>query len=106
MQGQTIKQPTAVVVDLKYARNEAQVYVMLSRAQSLSQIYIIDKLHEEKWHASRSGLKEYNSGLADAINVDHDEVSDEEEEAVTVTITSGDTHIHHLFTKNLLNTLC
>ena len=65
MQGQTIKQPTAVVVDLKYARNEAQVYVMLSRAQSLSQIYIIDKLHEEKWHASRSGLKEYNSGLAD-----------------------------------------
>ena len=73
MQGQTIKQPTAVVVDLKYARSEAQVYVMLSRAQSLNQIYIIDKLHEEKWHASRSGLKEYNSGLADAINVTNDE---------------------------------
>ena len=73
MQGQTIKQPTAVVVDLRYARNEAQVYVMLSRAQSLSQIYIIDKLFEEKWRASRSGLKEYNEGLVDAINVDHEE---------------------------------
>ena len=49
------------------------MYVMLSRAQSLSQIYIIDKLFEEKWRASRSGLKEYNEGLVDAINVDHEE---------------------------------
>ena len=39
-------------------------------------------------------------------DVDPDEVSDEEEEAVTVTLPSGDTHIHHLFTKNLSNTLC
>ena len=39
-------------------------------------------------------------------DVDPDEVCDEEVEAVTVTITSGDTHIHHHFTKNLLNTLC
>ena len=39
-------------------------------------------------------------------DVDPDEVSDEEVEAVTVTLPSGDTHIHHLFTKNLLNTLC
>ena len=39
-------------------------------------------------------------------DIDPDEVSDEEEEAVTVTLTSGDTHIHHLFTKNLLTTLC
>ena len=46
---------------------------MLSRAQSLSQIYIIEKLYEEKWHASRSGLREYNSGLENAINIDHDE---------------------------------
>ena len=46
---------------------------MLSRAQSLSQIYIIDKLHEEKWHASRSGLREYNSGLENAINIDKEE---------------------------------
>ena len=46
---------------------------MLSRAQSLSQIYIIEKLHEEKWHASRSGLKEYNSGVENAINIEHEE---------------------------------
>ena len=47
---------------------------MLSRAQSLSQIYIIDKLFEEKWHASRSGLKEYTSGVEEAINVDQEKV--------------------------------
>ena len=69
VQGQTIKQPTAVVVDMKFARNEAQVYVMLSRAQKLSQIYIIEKLHEEKWRASQSGLREYTCGLQNAINV-------------------------------------
>ena len=40
---------------------------MLSRAQSLSQIYIIDKMYEEKWHASRSGLKEYISGVEESL---------------------------------------
>ena len=73
VQGQTIKQPTAVVVDMKFARNEAQVYVMLSRAQTLSQIYIIEKLYEEKWRASQSGLREYTCGLQNAINVETDQ---------------------------------
>ena len=58
-----------MVVNLKFARNEAQVYVMLSRAQNLRQIYIIDKLYEEKWKASRSGLTEFQSGLENAINI-------------------------------------
>ena len=73
MQGQTIRQPTAVVVDLKFAKNEAQVYVMLSRAQNLNQIYIIDKLCEEKWKASSSGLLEFKSGLENAINIERTE---------------------------------
>ena len=46
---------------------------MLSRAQSLSQIYIIEKLFEEKWRASASGLREYNAGLQNAINIDREE---------------------------------
>ena len=46
------------------------MYVMLSRAQALSQIHIIDKLYEEKWRASSSGLKEYDAGLESAINID------------------------------------
>ena len=45
------------------------MYVMLSRAQNLNQIYIIGKLYEEKWKASRSGLSEFQSGLENAINI-------------------------------------
>ena len=95
VQGQTIKQPTAVVVDLRYARNEAQVYVMLSRAQSLSQIYIINNLYEEKWRASRSGLKEFDSGLENAINVDK---QDEEKqfEILSLNVLSLRKHIQDL----------
>ena len=44
---------------------------MLSRAQNLSQIYIIGKLFEEKWKASSSGLLEFKSGLENAINIEH-----------------------------------
>ena len=95
VQGQTIKQPTSVVVDLRYARNEAQVYVMLSRAQSLSQIYIINNLYEEKWRASRSGLKEFDLGLENAINVDK---QDEEKqfEILSLNVLSLRKHIQDL----------
>ena len=48
---------------------------------------------------------DHDLGGGRVTDVDPDEVCGEEEEAVTVTLTSGDTHIHHLFTKNLLNTL-
>jgi len=46
------------VADLKNCKNEAQVYVILSRAQRLSQIFIIGKLHEKKWYAAKSALDE------------------------------------------------
>lgn len=95
MQGQTIKQPTAVVVDLRYARNEAQVYVMLSRAQSLTQIYIIDKLYEEKWRASRSGLKEFDSGLENAINIEKQD-ENKQFEILSLNILSLRKHIQDL----------
>ena len=47
------------------------MYVSLSRAQNLNQIYIIGKLYEENWRASKSGLVEFKSGLENAINVEH-----------------------------------
>ena len=52
VQGQTFKPPQSVVVDLKNARNEAQVYVMLSRAQNLEQLFILDNLYVKNWKAS------------------------------------------------------
>ena len=56
VQGQTIAPPTSVVVDLKHAKFEAQVYVMLSRAQNLNQIFILDSLYYDNWKASKSGM--------------------------------------------------
>ena len=38
----------------------------------MNQIYIIGKLYEENWKASKSGLVEFNSGLENAINVEND----------------------------------
>ena len=71
------------------------MYVMLSRAQSLSQIYIIDKLFEEKWRASRSGLKEFDSGLENAINIDSVE-SKKQIEIVSLNILSLRKHFGDL----------
>ena len=56
IQGQTIKKPIHVVVDLNRAKNETQVYVMLSRAQELNQIIILDKLYENIWKVSHKAL--------------------------------------------------
>ena len=58
VQGQTIKKPMKVVVDLKKANKEAQVYVMLSRAQSLDQLIILDELYDKNWRVSQEALQE------------------------------------------------
>ena len=71
------------------------MYVMLSRAQSLTQIYIIDKLYEEKWRASHSGLKEFNSGLENAINV-YKQDENKQFEVLSLNILSLRKHIQDL----------
>ena len=68
IQGQTIKKPIPVVVDLNRARNEAQVYVMLSRAQELDQIIILDKLYENIWKVSHKALTEVQRLSSKALN--------------------------------------
>ena len=45
VQGQTVRDPTAVVVDLKHCRDPGQVYVTISRAQKLSQLFILNNLY-------------------------------------------------------------
>ena len=60
-----------MVVDLKYAKQPSQVYVMLSRAQTLSQIYIIDKLFEDNWRVSESAVRELQSSETNAVNVEN-----------------------------------
>ena len=57
-QGQTIQQPSKVVIDLQKVFQAAQSYVMLSRVQSLDQLYILGKLPVEKLYADKKALAE------------------------------------------------
>ena len=43
IQGQTISKPLKVALDIKSVFDDGQAHVMLSRAQELNQIYIIDE---------------------------------------------------------------
>ena len=68
VQGQTIKPPQGVVMDIKNVKNDAQVYVMASRAQKLEQLFIIEDLHLHKWKASASALKELSRLTSASLN--------------------------------------
>ena len=57
-QGQTIQKPNKAAMDFRSVFQAAQSYVMLSRIQSLSQLYIIGSLPENKFYASQQAIKE------------------------------------------------
>ena len=57
-QGQTVKSPQKVVIDLRSVFEAAQAYVMASRVQELDQLYILEDLPEEKIYANQSALAE------------------------------------------------
>ena len=58
MQGSTVSKPDKLVIDLTKVFEAAQAYVMMSRVQSLTQLYILDKLPLEKIYASKIAMKE------------------------------------------------
>ena len=57
-QGQTILNPSKVVIDLRKVFQAAQSYVMLSRVQSLEQLHILEKFPEEKLYIDQKALME------------------------------------------------
>ena len=57
-QGQTITAPKTVSLDLKSVFDPAQAYVMLSRVQSLEQVFIVDSIKPEKINISKPALFE------------------------------------------------
>ena len=68
VQGQTVREPTAVVVDLKHCRDPGQVYVTISRAQKLSQLFIMNSLYTDNWKASRDAKFELENSEKVALN--------------------------------------
>ena len=57
-QGQTVHNPMKLVVDLRLVRSPAQAYVMLSRVQSIDQIYILEEFDENALVVCQYALKE------------------------------------------------
>ena len=58
MQGSTVCKPDSLVIDLESVREAAQAYVMMSRVQSISQLYILNKLPHQKIYPSTTAMKE------------------------------------------------
>ena len=58
VQGQTVKKPNNLVVDLRTVRESAQAYVILSRVQALSQLFILESVCADKIRASTSAMEE------------------------------------------------
>ena len=68
VQGQTVRDPTAIVVDLKHCKDPGQVYVTHSRAQKLSQLFILNNLYWDNWKTSADALLELNNSEKEALN--------------------------------------
>ena len=58
VQGSSIAFPTTVAMDINSCFQSGQAYVMLSRVQSLDQVYIVDKLDERKIMMSQKAFDE------------------------------------------------
>ena len=83
-------------MDFDRAKNHSQCYVALSRVQELSQVYIVDKLHEEcaGWKVSLSAIGELENSLKTAINTQP--VEEIELEIMSLNVRSLRKHIRHV----------
>ena len=68
VQGQTVKPPQSIVMNIEKVRDDNQVYVMLSRAQKLEQVFILDNLYLKKWKTSESALQELKRLEENSLN--------------------------------------
>ena len=64
-----MKKPNSLVIDLKSVREHAQAYVILSRVQALSQLYILDSLCPHKITACSKAVTELDRMMKNAINL-------------------------------------
>jgi len=58
IQGQTVGNPNALIVDVTSVHQPGMAYVMFSRVQSIEQLYIVDKIDTEKITVNDKVIKE------------------------------------------------
>ena len=68
MQGSTVLRPDSLAIDLTSVKEAAQAYVMMSRVQSIDQLYILDKLPREKLYPSQKAMEELQRLLKISLN--------------------------------------
>ena len=68
VRGLTVKKTNNLVVDLRTVREAAQAYVILSRVQALSQLFILESVSADKITASWVAMEELKRLERDAIN--------------------------------------
>ena len=68
VQGQTVKKPNSLVIDLRSVREAAQAYVILSRVQALNQLFILVAVCAHKITASVKAMEELKRMNRVAIN--------------------------------------
>ena len=68
IQGQTVRKPRKVIVDLRSVFQPAMAYVMLSRVESIEQLYILEELDDSKIYGNSHAIKELDRMNRNAIN--------------------------------------
>ena len=68
MQGSTVSKPDQLVIDLASVREPAQAYVMMSRVQTIQQLFILNKLPREKIYPSPIAMEELQRLHRVAVN--------------------------------------
>ena len=68
VQGQTVKKPRSVIVDLKSVFQPAMAYVMLSRVESINQLFILEECDSSKIYGSMQAIKELERMNKAAVN--------------------------------------
>ena len=58
IQGQTVKKPRRVIVDLRSVFQPAMAYVMLSRVESIDQLFILEEFDESKIYGNYQAINE------------------------------------------------
>ena len=108
VQGQTVSKPKKVVTDLRRATFPGQAHVMLSRAECLDQLIILDELFEEKWKVSRDALEVVQEMEIGALNVKELELIQNKCNIISLNIHSL-SNLQHLVTDRYLeysNLIC
>ena len=78
IQGQSIKSPQKIAVDLKSVFEAAQAYVMLSRVQKLEQLFLVDELPVNKIYANLKAMNEIERLIKISVNNNPNEWEDKD----------------------------